>query len=105
VTDYFDSKAHIVVEELTMAYGDFVLQRDLTFTIRRGEIFIIMGGSGFGKSTLLKHLIGLKKPARGGIYFHGRNYWQMEENDREKVTRTFGVLYQGGALWSSLTLA
>jgi len=105
VTDYFDSKAHIVVEELTMAYGDFVLQRDLTFTIRRGEIFIIMGGSGCGKSTLLKHLIGLKKPARGGIYFHGCNYWQMEENDREKVTRTFGVLYQGGALWSSLTLA
>nr|HPN09997.1 ATP-binding cassette domain-containing protein [Syntrophales bacterium] len=105
MTDYFDSKAHIVVEELTMAYGDFVLQRDLTFTIRRGEIFIIMGGSGCGKSTLLKHLIGLKKPARGGIYFHGRNYWQMEENDREKVTRTFGVLYQGGALWSSLTLA
>ncbi|MDI9569165.1 MAG: ATP-binding cassette domain-containing protein [Pseudomonadota bacterium] len=100
-----ENDAHIVVDNLTMAYGDFVLQRDLTFAVRRGEIFVIMGGSGCGKSTLLKHLIGLRRPARGTISFNGRDYWQAEERDRERITRTFGVLYQGGALWSSLTLA
>ena len=100
-----ENSAHIVVQDLTMAYGDFVLQRDLNFSVGRGEIFIIMGGSGCGKSTLLKHLIGLKKPASGRMCFNGVDYWQAEEGEREKITRTFGVLYQGGALWSSLTLA
>jgi len=100
-----DQSAHIVVKDLTMAYGDFVLQRDLNFTVNRGEVFIIMGGSGCGKSTLLKHLIGLKRPASGTMSFNGVDYWQAGEEEREKITRTFGVLYQGGALWSSLTLA
>jgi phospholipid/cholesterol/gamma-HCH transport system ATP-binding protein len=59
------SEAHITVRDLTMAYGSFVIQRDLTFTVQRGDIFIIMGGSGCGKSTLLRHLIGLNPPARG----------------------------------------
>jgi len=100
-----DQRAHIEVKDLTMAYGDFVLQRDLSFTVKRGEVFVIMGGSGCGKSTLLKHLIGLKRPSRGEMYFSGINYWQADETQRERITRTFGVLYQGGALWSSLTLA
>jgi phospholipid/cholesterol/gamma-HCH transport system ATP-binding protein len=99
------NKAHIVVEDLTMAYGDFVLQRDLTFTVCRGDVFIIMGGSGCGKSTLLKHLIGLKSPAKGEILFDGVDYWQAEPQQREDITRGFGVLYQSGALWSSMTLA
>ena len=59
------AEAHITVHDLTMAYGSFIIQRDLTFTVRRGDIFIIMGGSGCGKSTLLRHLIGLKPPAQG----------------------------------------
>jgi len=96
---------HIVVEDLTMAYGDFVLQRDLTFTIYDGDIFIIMGGSGCGKSTLLKHLIGLNNPAKGSILFNGVDYWRAELHQREEITRGFGVLYQSGALWSSMTLA
>jgi phospholipid/cholesterol/gamma-HCH transport system ATP-binding protein len=96
---------HIVVKDLTVAYGDFILQRNLTFTIYRGDVFIIMGGSGCGKSTLLKHLIGLNNPAQGEILFNGINYWQAEPQQREKITRGFGVLYKSGALWSSMTLA
>jgi len=88
-----------------MAYGDFVLQRDLTFTIYNGDVFIIMGGSGCGKSTLLKHLIGLNNPAKGVILFKGVDYWRAGLQEREEITRGFGVLYQSGALWSSMTLA
>ncbi len=66
-------EAHITVRDLTMAYGDFVLMRDLNFTINRGDIFIVMGGSGCGKSTLMTILIGLKAPARGeGLVWRGR---------------------------------
>lgn len=97
--------AHIVVRDLTMAYGSFLIQRDLTFTVRRGDIFIIMGGSGCGKSTLLKHLIGLKAPAKGEVLFGGQSFWAAEPEERERMMRRFGILYQKGALWSSLTLA
>ena len=97
--------AHIVVRDLTMAYGSLLIQRDLTFTVRRGDIFIIMGGSGCGKSTLLKHLIGLKAPAKGEVLFRGQSFWAAEPEERERMMRRFGILYQKGALWSSLTLA
>src|SRR2546427_11709665 len=88
-----------------MAYGSVVIQRDLTFTVRRGDIFIIMGGSGSGKSTLLRHLIGLQAPARGEVWYDGQSLWQAEPAERERLMRRFGVLYQSGALWSSMTLA
>ena len=97
--------AHIVVKELTMAYGSFVIQRDLTFTVQRGDIFIIMGSSGCGKSTLLRHLIGLQTPAQGQVLYDGQNLWKVEPAERERMMRRFGVLYQSGALWSSMTLA
>lgn len=97
--------AVIVVRDLTMAYGDFVLQRDLNFAVRRGDIFVIMGGSGCGKSTLLRHLIGLKKPARGAVFYGEQSLWDAEAADRERILRGIGVLYQRGALWSSMTLA
>ena len=64
-----EKEAHIKVQDLTMAYGDFVVMRDLNFTIGKGEIFIIMGGSGCGKSTLLRHLIGLMPPAKGKVLY------------------------------------
>ena len=96
---------HMAIRDLTMAYGSFVIQRDLTFTIRRGDIFIIMGGSGCGKSTLLKHLIGLKAPAKGDVLFDGQSLWHAEPHERERMMRRFGILYQKGALWTSLTLA
>lgn len=99
------SEAHITVRDLTMAYGDFLIQRDLNFTVGRGEIFIIMGGSGCGKSTLLRHLIGLLRPAKGDVLYNGASFWGAEPEDRERMMRRFGVLYQSGALWSSMTLA
>lgn len=96
---------HIAVSHLTMAYDDFVIQRDLDFNVRRGEVFIIMGGSGCGKTTLLKHMIGLKAPVEGDVLYDGRSFWNGDEGERDLVKRRFGVLYQSGALWSSMTLA
>ncbi len=95
----------IEVKNLTMAYGSLVLMRDLTFQVRRGEIFVIMGGSGSGKSTLLKHLIGLKKPAAGTILFEGEDFGEADASTRKRILRRMGVMYQNGALWSGLTLA
>ena len=99
------NRAHITVKDLTMAYGDFVVMRDLNFTINRGEVFIIMGGSGCGKSTLLRHLIGLIAPARGQVFYDGVSFWEVDPEERDRMIRRFGVLYQSGALWSSMTLA
>jgi len=96
---------HIIVRNLTMAYGTFVLMRDLNLTVRHGDIFIIMGGSGCGKSTLLRHLIGLIEPAKGEILYGDFNFTKADESQRAQLMRRFGVLYQGGALWSSMTLA
>jgi len=88
-----------------MAYGEFVIQRDLNFTVTRGEVFIIMGGSGCGKSTLLKIMIGLKSPARGEVFYDGEPFWARPRSERELMKRRFGTLFQAGALWSSMTLA
>src|SRR5215475_8813390 len=99
------AEPRIRVVDLTMAYGDFVIQRDLAFDVARGEIFIIMGGSGCGKSTLLRHLIGLIRPAKGDVLFDGTSFWGADDDGRQLMVRRFGVLYQSGALWSSMTLA
>jgi len=99
------AEAHIQVKDLTMAYGSFVVQQDLTFTIRRGDIFIIMGDSGCGKSTLLRHMVGLKQPANGQVLYEGRDFWTADPVQRKDFMRNFGMSYQGSALWSSMTLA
>jgi phospholipid/cholesterol/gamma-HCH transport system ATP-binding protein len=96
--------AHIFVENLTMAYGDYVIQRNLNFTINRSDVFVIMGGSGCGKSTLLKIMIGLKSPANGIVNYQGDSFWDVSDNQRNQLRRKFGVLFQSGALWSSMTL-
>ncbi len=96
---------NIRVENLTVAYGDYVVQRDLSFGIRHGEVFIIMGGSGCGKSSLLRVMIGLKSPAGGDVFYGGAPLWQGQEEVDEAALRGFGVLFQAGALWSSMTLA
>jgi phospholipid/cholesterol/gamma-HCH transport system ATP-binding protein len=88
-----------------MGYGSFVLMRDLTFTVNKGDIFIIMGGSGCGKSTLLKILIGLKEPSKGQVFYGRVNFWETDADERDRVMKRFGILYQQGALWSSMTLA
>jgi phospholipid/cholesterol/gamma-HCH transport system ATP-binding protein len=100
-----DPQAHITVRNLTMAFGSFVLMRDLNFTVKRGDVFVIMGGSGCGKSTLLRHLLGLIEPAKGEIWYGTENFTRAEPAVRQEMLRRFGVLYQSGALWSSMTLA
>jgi len=103
VTD--TGQPHIEVRDLTLAYGDFVIQRDLAFSIARGDIFVIVGGSGCGKSTLMKCMIGLKAPARGDVRFAGEPLWASEPEHQAAMKRRFGTLFQSGALWSSMTLA
>jgi phospholipid/cholesterol/gamma-HCH transport system ATP-binding protein len=100
-----DSVPAIEVKNLEMAYGSYVLMRNITFEVSAGQVLIIMGGSGCGKSTLLKYLIGLKEVEKGEILYHGRSFSKASPDEREEMQRTFGVLYQGGALWSALTLA
>jgi phospholipid/cholesterol/gamma-HCH transport system ATP-binding protein len=100
-----DKQPHITVHDLTMAYGSFVVMRDLSFTINRGDIFIIMGGSGCGKSTLMKIMVGLKSPATGEVFYGDVNFWDAAPEDRDRIMKRAGILYQSGALWSSMTLA
>jgi phospholipid/cholesterol/gamma-HCH transport system ATP-binding protein len=98
-------QAHITIQGLTMAYGDFVLMRDLDFTVNRNDVFIIMGGSGCGKSTLMKIMVGLKSPAKGQVLYGDLSFWDSEPEERDRLMRQMGILYQSGALWSSMTLA
>jgi phospholipid/cholesterol/gamma-HCH transport system ATP-binding protein len=95
----------IEVRDLKIAYGNFVLMHNLNFSINRGDIFIVMGTSGSGKSTLVKQMIGLKEPAGGRIVYDGVSYWDVDAREQEKIKQRFGVLFQAGALWSSMTLA
>ena len=95
----------IRVEGLTAGYGDFILLQDLDFEVRRGEVFVILGGSGCGKSTLLKHMIGLYEPKAGHVYIDGDDIVAAEGEDRQRILRKIGVMYQSGALFGSMTLA
>ena len=95
----------ITVKNLTMAYGELVVMHDLDFEIQDRDIFVIMGGSGCGKSTLLRHLIGLREPAKGSILYDGKDFTATPPDERGPFIERFGVMYQSGALWSSLTLA
>jgi phospholipid/cholesterol/gamma-HCH transport system ATP-binding protein len=95
----------IVVRDLDCGYDRKAILRGLNFEVRLGEIFVIMGESGCGKSTLLKHLIGLNAPAAGKVVFLGRDFSHAQGPERHEIQKRFGVLYQSGALWSSLTVA
>lgn len=99
------AEPHIVVEDLTVAYGTNVILHDLTFTINRGDIFVIMGASGGGKSTVLRSMIGLLQPTKGKVLYDGLSFWSAGPEEQKSIMRKFGILYQSGALWSSLTLA
>ena len=100
-----DNTAHIRVNNVTLRYGDFLIQQQLNFSVRRGEIFVIMGGSGCGKTTAMRSIIGLKEPAEGDILIGNDNLWEMHDEERNELKRRMGVLFQQGALWSGLTLA
>ncbi len=99
------SNTKIEIRDLTMAYGQYIVMRDINTQIRPGDIFIIMGGSGSGKSTLLKTMIGLKPPAQGDVFYDGRSFWNSDETEQQLTLRRCGVLFQDGALWSSMSLA
>jgi phospholipid/cholesterol/gamma-HCH transport system ATP-binding protein len=94
----------IEVIGLTCGYEDRVVLQDVTFTVGAGEIFFIIGGSGCGKTTLLRNLVGLERPRQGEVKFLGRSFTHAAPAERLEVLRTFGMLFQGGALWTSLTL-
>src|SRR6266404_1026196 len=99
------SEAKIEIRNLTMAYGAYVVMRDINAQVKRGSVFVIMGSSGSGKSTLLRHMLGLQRPAQGDVLYDGRSFWGMDDETRGVQLRKYGVLFQSGALWSSMTLA
>ncbi|MFT9016083.1 MAG: ATP-binding cassette domain-containing protein [Acetobacter sp.] len=94
----------ISVRDITLAFGEKVIQRNVSFDLRRGSIFAVMGGSGCGKSTLLKSMIGLLRPTTGQVLVEGQDYWAQDEQSRTELNHRFGVLFQSGALWSSMTV-
>jgi phospholipid/cholesterol/gamma-HCH transport system ATP-binding protein len=94
----------IEVEHLACAYGERTVLADVSFQVGAGEVFFIIGGSGCGKSTLLRHLVGLHPPRAGQVKFHGEPFSLASAASRRARLKSFGVLFQGGALWSSLTL-
>ena len=94
----------IRVENFRAAYdGEVVLDR-INFEVYPGEVFAILGGSGSGKSTLLKHMIGLYKPAAGKVFIEGQDIAAANDRERLNILRKFGVMYQSGALFGSMTL-
>jgi phospholipid/cholesterol/gamma-HCH transport system ATP-binding protein len=95
----------IIVKDLDIAYGEMVIQQDLNFTVMRSEIFVIMGGSGCGKTTVMRCMTGLKEPSRGQVILEGVSFWDVEVEERDRLARNLGIVYQSGALWSSMTLA
>lgn len=100
-----NSNSFISVRNLSIGYGSRLVQEKLTFDIRKNDIFFIIGGSGCGKTTLLKHMIGLIEPRAGEILYEGINYYQSNEETQLALLKRWGITYQSGALFSSMTLA
>ncbi|ACB33979.1 ABC transporter-related protein [Leptothrix cholodnii SP-6] len=94
----------VQVQALALRHGEFTVQRDLDFDVRRGEVFVIAGASGCGKSTLLRHLIGLQPPAAGRVLLDGDDLYVGDDHRLAALRRRFGVMFQAGALWSSMTV-
>jgi phospholipid/cholesterol/gamma-HCH transport system ATP-binding protein len=103
MTSATDAQVKIRVEGLAFGYGDNIVQHDVSFDVAPRSIFAIMGGSGCGKSTLMKAMIGLLRPAAGTILVEGEDYWATTEERRVEIGRRFGIVFQSGALWSSMT--
>jgi phospholipid/cholesterol/gamma-HCH transport system ATP-binding protein len=94
----------IELTDVTCGYGEHIVLEKVSFAVKRSEIFFIIGGSGCGKSTLLRHMIGLQAPMHGAVKYSGRDFTKAPSAQRKELLRSFGVLYQGSALWSSMTL-
>lgn len=100
-----NNPAFIQVRDLSIGYGSRVIQEHLNFTVQKNDIFFIIGGSGCGKTTLLKHMIGLLAPSKGEVLYEGTNFYQSDDNTRLQLLQGWGITYQSGALFSSMTLA
>ena len=96
--------AAINVRNLSVGYGQNVLLQNLNFSVNEGEIFVILGGSGCGKSSLLKNLFGLYEPLAGSVLIEGQDITDAHGEDRQKIMTHFGVMYQQGALFGSMNL-
>jgi phospholipid/cholesterol/gamma-HCH transport system ATP-binding protein len=94
----------ITVRDLKVGYGDIVILQNINFQVRHGEVFVILGGSGSGKSTLLKNLIGLYTPLEGEVWIEGDNLVAARGGERQDLLRKFGVTYQSGALFGSMSV-
>ena len=94
----------INVEKLKAGYDNTVILEDTSFKVKRGEIFVILGGSGCGKSTLLKNMIGLHQPMAGNVYIDGKNITKADETEKQEICKSFGVMYQNGALWGAMNV-
>ena len=108
------SETAIIVENLTMSYDEYIIQKDLNFEVNRNDIFVIMGNSGSGKSTLMRTMTGLNRPSTGDVSYvcaksdstekvH-KSLWQSSLSNRKEIRNQFGVMFQNGALFSSMTL-
>ena len=100
-----NNRCRVSVSGLTLAYGKRVIQQDLDFAIRQGSIFAIMGGSGCGKSTVLKAMVGLLRPSAGAILIDDEELWSAAERRRSEIARRLGIVFQSSALWSSMSIA
>lgn len=103
-TNQESAEVALRVKGLSLSYGDLQVLVDVTFDAPHGRALVVMGGSGCGKSTLLKSLIGLLEPVAGSIHYGEKDFWSIDVAEREILVRRFGILYQGGALWSSMNL-
>jgi len=99
-----NAKPIIQVEDVTIAYGDFVVMKDINFEVQQGEVFIILGGSGCGKSTLLKNMISLVRPVTGKVLIDGKDIVTAEGPELREILKTIGVMYQNGALFGSMNI-
>lgn len=100
-----DNVPFISVRDLTIGYGSRVVQEKLNFDVQKNDIFFIIGGSGCGKTTLLKHMIGLIEPPRGEVRYEGVNFYQSDEKTQLELLKSWGITFQTGALFSSMSLA
>jgi len=99
-----NTKPIIQVEDVTVAYGDFVVMKDINFEVMQGEVFVILGGSGCGKSTLLKNMISLVRPVTGKVLIDGRDIVTAEGPELREILSSIGVMYQNGALFGSMNI-
>ncbi|HPW68619.1 MAG: ATP-binding cassette domain-containing protein [Desulfomonilia bacterium] len=95
----------VSIHDVSLAYNNTAVLKDMDFSVKHGEIFVVMGGSGSGKSTLMKAMVGLLQPSRGRVLYGGTSFWEAQPDVRRHILRRIGILYQRGALWSSMTLA